>query len=108
MTTAHLSWRYRRRRNRQEDREFREAQRRRAERRWEQERASRPKRGADRVVVVTIRDSAASETTTLRLTAGDYGHRWGRWRVEVDGQRLGRQLFAGAGLGRILARYLGA
>jgi len=35
MTTRHLSWRYRRRRNARENKEFREAQSKRAQKRWD-------------------------------------------------------------------------
>ena len=94
----HLSWRYRRKRTAKEQKEFREAQRKRIEKRWEKELAGRvgePVRQT-RVVELEIRDSMRPRTT-IRLEAEEAERGWGRWAVWQDGVRVGTE---GSGKGK--------
>jgi hypothetical protein len=99
MKTAHLSWKYRRRRNRREEREFREAQSLRARKRWERVgNEGGPVRGV-RVVEITIRDSMAPRTIIRAVQREDDEGRWGRFELAGIGRRpVGRR-----GLGEMVA-----
>jgi hypothetical protein len=94
----HLSWKYRRRRNAQEQREFSAAQRRRVEARWRKvhaEQSGTPIR-TDRVVQIVIVDSHRPRTT-LTLTQTDCRGRW---------HGIGQRSIARAGVARLLADFL--
>jgi hypothetical protein len=83
---THLSWRYRRRRTPQQEREFREAQRRRIARRWEREREQRagePVRQT-RVVEFPIRDTHRP-FALIRIEAQPTQRAWGRWQISENG-----------------------
>lgn len=102
-----FSCKYRRRRNAQEMKEFRDNQRKRAEARWARVRERR--RGettrATRVVEVTIRDSHRPRIV-LRLEAQETGQGWGRWRVSENGTEwAGRKIGTGR-VARAVARVL--
>ena len=103
----HLSWKYRRRRNAQEMKEFREAQSRRARMRWalyHAELAGGPIRET-RVTEIVIRDSQRARTTiVLRRDPTRYG--WGRARVEQDGVRIGKGRMGVGGIATLLAKWL--
>ena len=98
MKSAHLSWRYRRRRTPQQSREFSAAQSRRARKRWEVCRPDEPPRET-RVIEITIRDSHRP-MQIIRATQlqGDEG-RGGRLRIDgIQARPVGRR-----GLGVIVA-----
>jgi hypothetical protein len=98
----HTSWRYRRRRNPAQQREFCAAQRRRVAARWAAYRAAQQTAtpSADRVVEITIRDSRRP-MTILRLTQPTHsGSTKPRWRGPGD-----RPLCT-SGLARLRAAYI--
>lgn len=85
----HLSWRYRRRRTRQEEQEFRDAQSRRAHARWEKHRARQietPVRQS-KLVELTIRDSHRP-MRVIRLRADPTDRGWGRFAGEENGRAI--------------------
>jgi hypothetical protein len=103
----HLSWKYRKRRTAQEQREFCEAQSRRVARRWKkrQEAMAAEPRRQTRVTRITIEDShRMSLVVTLYRDQAQVG--WGRARVvengkDVKGKWGTRQV--GLNLARMLA-----
>jgi len=99
--TAHTSWRYRRHRTRQQQREFCEAQRRRIQARWasvHEELAGEPVRQS-RIVEFPVRDTHRP-FALLRLEAQPTERGWGRWQVRLngdliaDGRKFGRRQLA--------------
>jgi hypothetical protein len=94
----HLSWQYRGRRNAQQQREFRAAQRKRIAARWAKR--AQDEMRVDRRVEIVIRDSLRP-MTTLTLTQRDFGERLSkRW------SGIGKRRLTTRSLDRLIARFL--
>jgi hypothetical protein len=93
----HLSCKYRRRRTPQEQREFREAQRRRVVARWEKTHREQRPREPDRVLL-RIRIERPGETMQIvEQILEDLGEGRSRIRIDVDGETVtGMRSLAGA------------
>jgi hypothetical protein len=103
----HLSFRYRRRRNAQEQREFCAAQSGRIAKRWAKAAAARegePIRET-RVVEMTIRDSHRP-MRIVRLQAEETERGWSRWTAHENGQRAGQKPWGKNAIARAIARTL--
>jgi hypothetical protein len=103
----HLSWRYRRRRNAKEEREFRAAQSRRVAQRWSKASAVRvgePIRET-RVVLMTIRDSHRP-MRIIRMQAEETERGWSRWVVQENGQPAGQKPWGKNAIARAIASTL--
>jgi hypothetical protein len=103
----HLSWKYRRRRNPKEQREFNAAQARRIAKRWEKRQEvlkDEPLRQS-RVTELTIRDSHRP-MEIVRIVREPRDHSWGRGRMEMNGKPVGRRAFGISGIARMLARSM--
>ena len=104
---THTSWRYRRRRTAAQEREFRDAQRRRVEARWARQSAERERDPVrqTRVVEITVRDSHRTRTL-IRLEADENERSWGRWGVWQDGQRVEQRRAGKRQLAAMVAEFL--
>ena len=103
----HLSYRYRRRRNPQQHKEFCEAQRQRIEKRWEKSRDAQyddPVRKS-RVVELTIRDSLRP-MRTIRLQCDPTERGWGRFSVDENGVMIGRRRFGCSAIAKLISASL--
>ena len=86
----HTSWRYRRRRNAREQREFCEAQSRRVSVRWARAHATQaaePVRQT-RIVELPIRDTHRAGAP-IRMEAEPTRHGFGRWLLTENGEQIG-------------------
>ena len=105
MRNGHLRPGYQRRRNAVQDREFRAAQRRRAELRWaEAHNIDEPAR-VSRVVELTILDSHRARRF-IRLQAEPLACGWSRWRVTENGARIGKRGFGSLAVAKLIAASL--
>lgn len=107
MQNQHLSFRYRRRRTPQQQREFRQAQSRRARKRWNaaiEERSAEPVRRT-RVVEIPVRDTHRPRTT-IRLEADENPRGWSRWKVTQNGHPISARRLGRHAVGELIARWL--
>lgn len=59
----------------------------------------------DRVVRMWVMDSCRP-AVMIELAAIDKGARFGRWRVSVNGKRIGRRRFGATGVAELIAAWL--
>ncbi len=103
----HLSWKYRRRRTRAQQREFCAAQAARVEKRWAKARAAaaaEPLR-TDRVVELTVRDSHRPGTT-LRLESRETAAGFRRWAMAEAGRQIGPRRMGRHAIAKLIAQWL--